>query len=118
MESIDPDPYPEPLSILISKVFTDFQIEEILTLLVLVVLLIASGLISGSETAFFSLDPADVEKLRSHKNKTKERVLDLIQRPKKLLATILIANNFINVSIVILSTYFTCLLVTKGCNTF
>lgn len=90
-----------------SKVFTDFQIEEILTLFILIVLLIASGLISGSETAFFSLDPADVEKLRLHKNKTKERVLDLIQRPKRLLATILIANNFINVAIVILSTYFT-----------
>lgn len=107
MESIDPDPYPEPLSILLTEVFTNFPVEEIFTFLILIVLLIASGLISGSETAFFSLEPSDVEKLRAHKNRAKHKVLDLIQRPKKLLATILIANNFINVAIVILSTYFT-----------
>jgi len=110
----DPEPYPEPLSVIITDILGNFPLEETLTFFVLFVLLIASGLISGSETAFFSLDPADVEKLKSHKNKTKERVLSLIQRPKKLLATILIANNFINVAIVIISTYSTSFFITQS----
>jgi len=82
------------------------SIEEIVTFLILAVLLLASGLVSGSETAFFSLEPADVDKLRKQRSKKKARVLELLQQPKSLLATILIANNFVNVAIVIISTYF------------
>jgi gliding motility-associated protein GldE len=114
VESIDPDPLPEPLLVMLTNIFTDFPFEEIFTLLILIVLLIASGLVSGSETAFFSLDPADIEKLKSHKSKAKNKVLRLLQKPKKLLATILIANNFINVGIVIISTYLTTLLVSQN----
>ncbi|MBN2682684.1 MAG: gliding motility-associated protein GldE [Bacteroidales bacterium] len=70
-------------------------------------LLILSALISGSEVAFFSLNPknkAFLEDLNTLKSKT---ILILLQKPEKLLATILIANNFVNVGIVILSTYIT-----------
>ncbi len=106
MEINDPDPLPEPLMVIITNMFAEVPIEEIVTFLILAVLLLASGLVSGSETAFFSLEPADVDKLRKQRSKKKARVLELLQQPKSLLATILIANNFVNVAIVIISTYF------------
>ena len=64
-----------------------------------------SALISGSEVAFFSLSPSDRDTLNSEKDNASDRVLGLLNRPKRLLANILIANNFINVGIVIISTY-------------
>lgn len=76
-----------------------------ISLLVMVILLISSALISGSEVAFFSIDAKDRETLNSEKDPKSIRVLDQLVKPKKLLATILIANNFINIAIVILSTY-------------
>ncbi|MBE0661009.1 MAG: gliding motility-associated protein GldE [Bacteroidales bacterium] len=68
-------------------------------------LLYLSALISGSEVAFFSLTPEHLNSLRSNSTRLNQRVLELLATPKKLLATILIANNFINVSIIILSTF-------------
>lgn len=67
-----------------------------------VILLIASALISGAEVALFSLSRLDIKKgLESHP-KTFSVIADLLEKPKKLLATILVANNFINIGIVIL----------------
>ena len=78
---------------------------EILNVLVLVVLLGLSALVSGAEVAFFSLSHSDLETAKDSQNKSDRQVLDLLDKPKELLATILISNNFINVGIVILSTY-------------
>jgi len=68
----------------------------------LVILLIFSGFISGSEVALFSLSKSDIESksdLKSFKI-----ITNLLEKPNKLLATILIANNLINIAIVILFT--------------
>ncbi len=62
-----------------------------------------SALVSGSEVAYFSLTPQDKTDLEEDNGKVAQRVVSLIEQPKRLLATILIANNFINVAIVILS---------------
>jgi len=67
-------------------------------------------LISGSETAFFSLSPANLETLRSGKHIKNKEILKLRDNPKYLLATILISNNFVNVAIVMLSAYFASLI--------
>ena len=64
-------------------------------------------MISGSEIAFFSLSPSDNLELKTMEVKKSKIVSMLLEKPKTLLATILVANNFINVSIVILSTYIT-----------
>ena len=72
----------------------------------MLVLIIFSALISGSEVAYFSLDAKKRDALSSEKTNRGNRVISL-RTPKKLLATILIANNFINVSIVMVSYYFT-----------
>jgi len=77
----------------------------VVSFIVVIVLLVCSALISGSEVAFFSLSPSETNELSKSKSKSAERILNQINKPKDLLATILIANNFVNVAIVIVSTY-------------
>ena len=69
----------------------------------LLVLLLLSALISGSEVAFFSLTKTNLDEALNSKFKKQNLVVKLLEHPKKLLATILISNNFINIAIVILS---------------
>lgn len=76
---------------------------DIISLITLLVLLFLSATISGSEAAFFSLSPANKEDLSKSDEKRSKTVLKLLERPRDLLATILISNNFVNVGIVILS---------------
>ena len=85
-------------------------------LLVLILLIVSSGLVSGSETAYFSLKPPDFETLRNSKSSSDKLLSSFRVKPKELLATILIANNLINVSIVILSTYLSSVLFDFGDN--
>jgi gliding motility-associated protein GldE len=68
----------------------------------LLMLLMCSALISGAEVALFSLTQVDIDKQLENKSKPFEVVSRLLHRPQKLLATILVANNFINIAIVIL----------------
>ena len=117
MGVIELDPDPHLANVLLSANFyKGFPAEAIITLAVLILMLIISGLISGSETAFFSFQPSDIQKLNKRKGKNGKRVLSLREKPKKLLATVLIANNFINVGIVVISTYLTTLLFNLSVN--
>lgn len=90
---------------ILSSFLNPISIEAIISLVILVILLFFSALISGSEIAFFSLGPTHINELNQSTGEKNKMVLSLIEKPKRLLATILITNNFINVSIVILSTY-------------
>lgn len=96
--------------------FNSISLPVAISLLVMIVLLISSALISGSEVAFFSIDAKDRESLNAEKDSKSLRVLDQLVKPKKLLATILIANNFINIAIVIISTYIINNLISFGPN--
>lgn len=91
------DPDPELLFIF----FTVVNPMEIIGIVLLILLLISSALISGTEVAFFSLSPTDIVKL-NNESKEENIVVKLLERPRRLLATILIANNFINILIVLL----------------
>lgn len=82
-----------------------FSVSILIALLVMIILLFFSAMISGSEIGFFSLSPQHLSKLEEEKSNSGRLILRLIESPKRLLATILIANNFINVAIVILSSY-------------
>ena len=75
--------------------------------LVLMALLLCSAMISGSEVAFFSLSAKDVNECRAGTRPADQQVVALLERPRVLLATILILNNLVNVAIVTLSTYAT-----------
>ena len=74
---------------------------------VVVILLICSALISGSEVAFFSLEPRHLSELREKASRREQLVLSLLEKPDRLLANILISNNFINVGIVIIASFVT-----------
>lgn len=71
--------------------------------MILLLLIICSGLISGSEVAYFSLNRTDLANLQIEQSSSADRIMKLVKDPKRLLATILIANNFVNISIVIIS---------------
>lgn len=79
----------------------------ILQIAILALLLICSALVSGSEVAYFSLSPSHLNELESGKSPADKLIIRLLEQPKRLLATILISNNFLNVAIVIFSTYIT-----------
>jgi gliding motility-associated protein GldE len=106
----DLDPLPDLLVILMDSFYKGFSLEAAVSIVTMVVLLFLSGMVSGSETAFFSLTPVDIDTLRNGKEKKNQIILALREMPKKLLATILIANNFVNVMIVMVSTYLTALM--------
>ncbi len=74
-------------------------------LLVVLVMVVCSALVSGAEVAYFSIDEKGREELQGDVNSTNHRILKLLEHPKRLLATILVSNNFINVGIVIVSAY-------------
>lgn len=104
METNIDDPFPGLLSVLIS-----IQNLPILYYLiygfVLALLLLLSALISGSEVAFFSIEPSKMEQLKDGDH-TEKNIYALLKKPKRLLATILILNNLVNISFVTLSTFF------------
>ncbi|MCH4822162.1 gliding motility-associated protein GldE [Gramella lutea] len=90
----------EPPSLLL--LWTTMGITHLISLIFLFVLLLCSALISGAEVAFFSLTPANFITEDGKRSKTQNIVINLLEKPKKLLATILVANNFINIAIVLL----------------
>ena len=74
---------------------------SLIAIISFIVLLLCSALISGTEVAFFSLSKTDIIKI-SDETKGQNPVVLLLQNPSKLLATILITNNFINILIVLI----------------
>lgn len=82
-------------------------ISAVISLIVSVFLLGFSGIISAAEVAFFSLDPQSMNELEESERKADHNILRLLQTPQRLLATILIANNFVNVAVILLLTHFT-----------
>ena len=93
---MDPDPLPFlMMSLLVSNLIW-------IQWIVVILLLVGSALISGAEVAFFSLQLKAVEELDENNTDPRlQRVIALLKRPKRLLATILVANNFINIAIVL-----------------
>ncbi|MBE0423548.1 MAG: gliding motility-associated protein GldE [Lutibacter sp.] len=95
------DPEPTIFSILLSaEVFS-----KALSIVILFLLLILSALISGAEVAFFSLSQTDLSRAAESKSSKEKAVVALLEGPKRLLATILVSNNFINILIVLIFAY-------------
>ena len=92
---------PDPASFLHS---IDF--EFLFGILAIVVLLACSAFISGSEVALFSLSQKDIDDISNKDYNSGTLISRLLEKPKKLLATILVANNFVNIAIVIIFSSF------------
>ena len=91
---------PDPLSFLIT--FLDDQGPLLIQFILLLLLLITSGLVSGAEVAFFSLTKDQLDSEEEKKYRQMDIIQKMLQNSKRLLATILITNNFINIAIVLL----------------
>lgn len=89
---MDPDP----------SSYTSLDLSLIYGVAGIIFLLICSAFISGTEVAVFSLSPEDVEKMNKDNPKRGSLIVSLLEKPKKLLATILITNTFINIAVIIL----------------
>lgn len=103
------DPGCSPLLILLqdspsylNAAFT-FSIGFIIESVVLITLLVLSGFFSGAETAFFAINPAQLFSLKESTSSSSRVVYRLLEKPKRLLATLLITVNFINIAIVVIS---------------
>jgi gliding motility-associated protein GldE len=86
-------------------IFNPPDLKIIIGLIVLILLLLGSAFMSASEVAYFSFGPEDIEKFRNDKSRKSKSVLKLYDMPEKLLSTILVANNTINITIVLLSAF-------------
>ncbi|NNE31271.1 MAG: gliding motility-associated protein GldE [Winogradskyella sp.] len=95
------DPEPTVLFLHTLAINTSF----ITSIILLIVLLICSALISGAEVALFSLTKSNIDDGLENKLGAMQIIATLLERPKKLLATILVANNFINIAVVLLFAY-------------
>jgi putative hemolysin len=81
------------------------NLQIIIGFIIFILLLAGSAFMSGSEVAYFSLRPEDIEKLRASKSKKAMIALRLYSNPEKLLSTVLVANNTINIAIVLLAAF-------------
>lgn len=99
-----------PLGILLQITLQPFNAQSIVVAVIMILLLAGSAFFSAAENAFFSLSPTDTDNLSKDDTDRSKLVVELLNRPKKLLATILIGNNFVNVGIAVLSTILTQLL--------
>ena len=82
------------------------SVGAIVAISLAVLLLFASGFVSASEIAFFSLSPTDLSEIEEEKSSSDKYIKALLADSERLLATILISNNFVNVTIIMLCNYF------------
>ena len=93
------------------QIFDEVQVMApdygaVIAIILAVVLLLFSGFASGSEIAFFSLSPADLSELEEERTERDRKILALREDSERTLATILITNNLVNVTIIMLCNYF------------
>jgi len=100
------DPYQALFAVVLQISAKPFSYGVIIIGIIMLLLLFGSAFFSASENAFFSLGPADNDELENDDSSTSTLIKELLERPKKLLATILIGNNIVNVGIAVLSTIF------------
>lgn len=94
---MDPDP---------ASFLNSIDFEFLFGIIAVVVLLACSAFISGSEVALFSLSQKDIDDISNKDYNSGTLISRLLEKPKKLLATILVANNFVNIAIVIIFSSF------------
>lgn len=100
----DPLPALQHTDFVITSILNSIDLVTSIELIVVLFLLVFSGLISGSEIAYFSLLPKDLEEEPNNSSASLSRVKKLLYDQKRLLATILVANNLINVGLILLTT--------------
>ena len=104
---MDPDSYLSRLAELFDGVTVySPSVGAVVAIILAVLLLFASGFVSASEIAFFSLSPKDLSEIEEEEYPSDRRIMELLKDTERLLATILISNNFVNVTIIMLCNFF------------
>ena len=104
---MDPDSYLSRLAELFDGVTVyPPSVGAVVAIILAVLLLFASGFVSASEIAFFSLSPNDLSEIEEEEHPSDRRIMELLKDSERLLATILISNNFVNVTIIMLCNFF------------
>jgi len=103
LEAATEDPY--PLFFILTALINSPAFLYAVYGIILAVLLFLSAMISGSEVAFFSLSSEEIARCKTGNTLVEKKIASLLDYPKRLLATILILNNLVNVAIVTLSTF-------------
>jgi putative hemolysin len=91
---------------LISEILLLDSYDLVIKILLIIFLVISSALISGSEVAFFSLSNTKIKKAANSNSRSLKLISTLRNNPRRLLAVLLVSNNFINISIVLLLSSF------------
>ena len=102
MDSPSGDPYIAALTYF-SLSDNAFSIDNFVRIIIIVILLFCSALFSAAQVAFFSLSPADANRIKESSGRWQLIIIELLDNPKKLLATLLISDNMLNVAIIILT---------------
>jgi putative hemolysin len=102
LDSPSGDPYTAALNYF-SLADNAFAIDNFIKVLIIMVFLFCSALFSAAQVAFFSLSPTDLSRIKELKGRWKLTIIELLENPKKLLATLLISDNMLNVAIIILT---------------
>jgi gliding motility-associated lipoprotein GldD len=92
-----------PLGIIKGFVFYGLEPKSFIELSAIGVLLLCSAVIAAAEVSFFSLAPADFELLEQDKSSASQKLLQLLDKPKRLIATIVLSHNLVNIGVVIIS---------------
>lgn len=104
---MDPDAYLRQLADIFNGITVNPpSFSAIVAIILAGVLLLASGFASASEIAFFSLSPSDLNDIEERKHPSDEKISNLLGNSESLLATVLVTNNFVNVTIIMLCSFF------------
>lgn len=104
---MDPDAYLCQLADVFNGISVQTpSISAVVAIVLAGLLLLVSGFASASEIAFFSLSPSDLNAIAERKHPSDEKISNLLDNSERLLATILITNNFVNVTIIMLCNFF------------
>jgi putative hemolysin len=104
---LESEPYQTIVAVIITSGAFSSPLGIGVGIVVMIILLIISAFVSASEVAYFSLSPGEINKLKESKNRFNQMVISHLTTPDRLLATILITNNFVNVGVVVTSTFIT-----------
>lgn len=102
MDSTSGDPYLTAINY-ISIAENAFSIENLIKVIIIIIFLFCAALFSAAQVAFFSLSPADLNRIKESSGRWQLTIFELLDNPKKLLATLLISDNMLNVAIIILT---------------
>ena len=103
MANIDAGDPPSYLAVLVSVVNSSIGLDLALSVTGILLLLLLSALVSGAEAAFFSLSESELEICRQRPQRSYHYILSLLQKPRRLLTTLLVMDNLINVGLVIIA---------------